>query len=246
MAIVTGAPGHGHAWETGHEYEYLVQSRTVTGLDKLKEQYTGLQIKAKLIVQVTSSQTLQVKLSNTQYARLHTTLVDGPSTELPDQMLEYQQIPKLLGKPFEVTTKHGMIRDLLVERDTSICEINLLKSVMSQLQIDTQGENAVKIKSAQIPIDENSTLIFRAMEDSVCGRCEVLYEIIPLPQDAYQEMPDKIPLPNLRGDGYYYDVRKMKNYEKCHHRQIYRYGLEDPLLRERGKLYKQDKIISVS
>ncbi|KAG5318112.1 VIT1 protein, partial [Pseudoatta argentina] len=237
--VVTGALDHEHAWEKENEYEYLVHSRTLAGLDKLKQQYTGLQMKARLIVRVKSPQKLQVRLSNPQYAHLHTTLVVGPETELPDHMLEYREIP-MSGKPFEVTMKHGVMRDLLVDRDIPTWELNLLKSFVSQLQIDTQGENAVETRSAQIPVDENSPVIFTAVEDSIGGRCEVLYEILPLDSDAHRE----IPFPELRGEGYHYDVKKMRNYEKCLQRQIYHHGLEDPLLHEQDKVYKHDKSIS--
>ncbi|XP_018356288.1 PREDICTED: vitellogenin-2-like isoform X2 [Trachymyrmex septentrionalis] len=242
VAVVTGALDHEHAWERGNEYEYLVQSRTVTGLDKLKRQYTGLHIKAKLTVYVKSPEKLQMVLSNPQYAHLHTTLVDGPDTELPDNMLEYREIP-MSGKPLEVTVKHGVIRDLLVDRNIPIWELNLLKSLLSQLQIDTQGENAIEMRSAQVPVDENSPVVFTAIEDSVGGKCEVLYEILPLDSDAHREIPDKIPFPDLRGEGYYYDVKKMRNYEKCLQRQMY-HDLEDPMVREREEFYKHDKFIS--
>ncbi|XP_018374343.1 PREDICTED: vitellogenin-3-like [Trachymyrmex cornetzi] len=243
VAVVTGTVDHEHAWEKENEYEYHVHSRTVVGLDKLKRQYTGLQIEAKLIVQVKSPQKLQVKLSDVRYTRLHTTLVDGPDTNLPEHMLDYRVIP-MLEKPFEVTMKHGVIRDLLVDRDIPTWQLNLLKSIMSQLQIDTQGENAVEIMSAQIPDDENSPVIFTAIEDSVSGKCEVLYEILPLHPDVHRVMPDKILIPDLLGKGYHYEVKKIKNYEKCLERQIYHHGLEDPWLRKRKKLYKRDKFIS--
>ncbi|XP_011061918.1 PREDICTED: vitellogenin-2-like [Acromyrmex echinatior] len=238
VAVVTGTLDHEHAWEKENEYEYLLHSRTLAGLDKLKQQYTGLQMMAKLIVHVKSPQKLQMRLSNPQYAHLHTTLMDGPETELPDHMLEYRKIP-MSGKPFEVTMKHGVIRDLLVNRDIPTWELNLLKSFVSLLQIDTQGENAVETRSAQIPVDENSPIIFTAVEDSIGGRCEVLYEILPLDSDA-REISDRIPLPDLRGEGYHYDVKKMRNYEKCLQRQVYRRGLEDPLLQDR---VQQDKMI---
>ncbi|XP_018399014.1 PREDICTED: vitellogenin-3-like [Cyphomyrmex costatus] len=240
VAVVTSSSDHKHAWEMGNEYEYLVRSRTVAGLDKLKEQYTGVQIKAKLIIQVKSPEILQMKLSNPQYARLHTTLMDGPDTELPDNMLEYLEIP-MSGKTFAATLKHGVIRNLLIDRNVPTWELNLLKSIMSQLQIDTQGENAIRVKSAQVPMDENSSVMFTAVEDSVGGKCEVLYEISPLTKDAYL---DKVPLPNLRGEENYYEVTKLKNYEKCMQRQIYHYGLEDPLHHNHGKLYTQDKMFS--
>ncbi|XP_024884673.1 vitellogenin-3-like, partial [Temnothorax curvispinosus] len=45
VGLAVATPDHDHAWENGHEYQYHIQSRTLAGLDKLNEQYTGVQIK---------------------------------------------------------------------------------------------------------------------------------------------------------------------------------------------------------
>ncbi|XP_077269193.1 vitellogenin-3-like [Temnothorax americanus] len=229
VAIPGSWPGqsgdHDHAWEKGHEYQYLVQSRTLAGLDKLNEQYTGVQIKGLLTIQVKTPEILQAKLSNPQYSHIHNTLSYGPGTEISDQNLEYQPLP-MSEKPFEIRLKHGVIRNLLVDRSIPTWELNILDSLVSQLQVDTQGENAIKSKSIQIPQNEHSHAMFSAMEDSVSGKCEVLYEIAPVLNDSYpQERPDRVPFPELRGEhGQHFIVNKVKNYERCQQRKVYQNG----------------------
>ncbi|XP_011695974.1 PREDICTED: vitellogenin-2-like [Wasmannia auropunctata] len=241
VGVAVALPGHGsHGWESQNEYQYIVHSRTVTGLDKLKNQYTGLQIKGILTIQAKSPESLVAKLSDPQYARIHTTLPDGPETKISDHMLEYRELP-MSGKPFEIKFKHGVMQELMVARDVPTWELNILKGLVSQLQVDTQGENAIKQKNNQNLIDENSSAIFKAMEDSVGGKCEVLYEIIPLPSDALQERPDRLPFPRLHGDVRHYDIKKTKNYNNCQQRQLYHVGLQVPL---QEKMNQQDQIVS--
>ncbi|XP_071647177.1 vitellogenin-2-like [Temnothorax longispinosus] len=225
VGLAVATPDHDHAWEKGHEYQYLVQSRTLAGLDKLNEQYTGVQIKGLLTIQVKTPEILQAKLSNPQYSHIHNTLPNGPGTEISDQNLEYQPLP-MSGKPFEIRLKHGVIRNLLVDRSIPTWELNILDSLVSQLQVDTQGENAIKSKSIQIPQNEHSHAMFSAMEDSVSGKCEVLYEITPVLNNSYpQERPDRVPFPELRGEyGQHFIVNKVKNYERCQQRKIYQNG----------------------
>ncbi|XP_071568655.1 vitellogenin-2-like [Temnothorax nylanderi] len=225
VGLAVATPDHDHAWEKGYEYQYLVQSRTLAGLDKLNEQYTGVQIKGLLTIQVKTPELLQAKLSNPQYSHIHNILLNGPGTEIPDQNLEYQPLP-MSGKPFEIRLKHGVIRNMLVDRSMPTWELNILDSLVSQLQVDTQGENAIKSKSIQIPQNENSHAMFSAMEDSVSGKCEVLYEIAPVLNNSYpQERPDRVPFPQLRGEhGQHFIVNKVKNYERCQQRKIYQNG----------------------
>ncbi|KAL0112919.1 hypothetical protein PUN28_012281 [Cardiocondyla obscurior] len=235
LLVGVAVASHDHGWETQTEYRYVVRSRTLAGLDGLKQQYTGLQLKGVLTIQVKSPDTLLAKLSDTQYARIHKTLSDGPETKIPEQMLDYQPL-SMSGKPFEIKLRHGVIRDLKVDRDVPMWELNVIKGFASQLQIDTQGENIIYRKSAQIPEDENSSLMYRAMEDSVGGLCEVMYEISPMTEDSREDMHQRISLPQSHN----WKVKKTKNYERCQQRQIYHHNVNDPT----KKSNKQDEIVS--
>ncbi|KAG7213605.1 hypothetical protein KM043_002858 [Ampulex compressa] len=224
LAVDTIAADYDHGWKAGNEYIFLVRGRTLTGLDQLEAQYTGILTKGLLTIQAKDPNTLRAKLSKGQYASIHKSLPEGWDTEIPDQQLELQEIP-LSFKPFEIKLKHGVIRDLIVEKDVPTWEVNILKSVVSQLQIDTFGENAKRTTSTQVPVGDEPYAAFKAMEDSVAGKCEVQYDITPLPDYVLQDKPELVPRPELRGDGHHIDIMKTKNFSRCDQRMGYHFGI---------------------
>ncbi|XP_078036187.1 vitellogenin [Augochlora pura] len=214
-----------HGWKVGNEYTYVVRSRTLTGLDKISNRYNGLLTKALLTVQVKDANTLGAKLSQCQYANIHTELPNGWDSALSDQNLELRDM-KVSDKPFEIKVKQGVIRDLIVDKSVPTWEVNMVKSVVSQLQVDSLGANAIKDrKISQVPKDDEPYGSFPVMEDSVSGKCEVRYDITPLPDFIIRLKPDLVPMPKLKGDGHHIDIVKTKNFERCEQRMGYHFGL---------------------
>lgn len=212
-----------HGWQTGKEYKFDVHSRTLSDLGDVSKEYAGILMNGVLIVQATSPDLLEAVLSEPKYARVHQELPEW-SVKFPKGELEYHELP-ISGKPFKIKLKHGLIRDMLVEKDVPIWEINILKSIVSQLQIDTQGENRIKSKSTQVPNDEQPYAMFKAMEDSVGGKCEVLYDIGPLLESNLYDHPQLVPFPDLRGDGEHFDIIKTRNYSKCEQAMGYHFSI---------------------
>ncbi|XP_071865217.1 vitellogenin [Bombus fervidus] len=233
-----------HGWHVGNEYTYLIRSRTIASLNELSDLHTGILIKALLTIQVKDPQMLTAKVSQSQYARVFKSLPEGWDTEISDQLLELRDLP-LSGKPFCIKLKHGVIRDILVDRTVPTWEVNILKSIVSQLQIDSLGENAIRTDETQIPTDQEPYGLFRVMEDSVGGQCEVLYDITPLPEHVTYIYPELLPIPKLKGDGQYIDIRKSKNYNKCDRRMNYQFGITDNKYWEAGS-NKNGKFFSQS
>ncbi|XP_036147441.1 uncharacterized protein LOC105839512 [Monomorium pharaonis] len=217
LIIGTTTVDHSHAWETGNEYHYLIESRTLTVLDKLAQQFSGIVIKGGLTVQVKSPDTLQAVISKTQYASVHKVLPEGWNSEIAD--LKFDEL-SMSGKSFEIKLKHGVIRDVLIDQDVSTWEVNLIKSIVSQLQIDLQGENAIASKDNQIPNDSQPYGVYKVMEDSVGGKCEVFYSITLIPENF-----DSTSFPNLHKDGFNFYVTKTKNYDRCDQRMAYYSGI---------------------
>ncbi|KAI4478759.1 hypothetical protein M0802_014494 [Mischocyttarus mexicanus] len=226
IAIASSSDDDNHGWLVGREYNYLVHSRTLTGLDTLSDQYTGILVKAILQAQYTSPDTFRLKLLNPQYAKIHKNLPDGWESHIPEQMLQYQHLP-LSKEPFVVKMKHKVFRELIVASNLPIWEVNIIKSIVGQLQIDSQGENANKNKVLQVPENRNPFATFRSMEDSISGRCEVLYDIVPLAEHIIHNRPELLPNPDLRGKGELFYITKTKNFEKCSRRVDYHFGLSD-------------------
>nr|XP_012221807.1 PREDICTED: uncharacterized protein LOC105671873 [Linepithema humile] len=225
VAAVVATPGHEHAWETGNQYQYLVRSRTLSTLDQLSDKATGIIIKAVLTIQSVTDDKMQATLINPQFARIHTQMLDGLDAQLSDQQLQFEQLPTS-GKPFEIIVKHGMIRDLLVDKHVPTWELNLLKGIVSQLQVDTQGENVIHGDSTQEPRDGQNYASYKTMEDTVGGKCEVLYDISPLSADDLYNSPELAPLVNgNNNEDQLIEVRKTKNYKNCKQQRGYSFGL---------------------
>lgn len=201
-------------------------------------------MKALLTVQVKDPQMLTAKVSHAQYARILKSLPEGWDTEISDQMLELRDMP-FSGKPFGIKLKHGVIRDVIVDRTIPTWEVNILKSIVSQLQLDTLGENVIRTMEMQIPTDDEPYGMFRVMEDSVSGKCEVLYDITPLSEQVVQIQPELVPMPKLKGDGRHIDIRKSKNFDKCEQRMNYQFGITGNKQWEAGS-NKNGKFFSVS
>lgn len=207
--------GQQYAWKSGSEYKYQVQGRTMTALHQVADQYVGILMKAQLTVQPKSGDTLRAQISKPEFAQVHAELPDGWDSQIPESKLNYKKFP-LSGKPFEIKIKNGAIDDLIVDGNLPNWEVNVLKSIVSQLQVDVQGENLIRSKYNQEPEGDKAYATYKTMEDSVTGRCEVLYDISPLPDHTIQNKPELAPLPHLRGDGQFIDVVKSKNFSHCH------------------------------
>lgn len=121
----------------------------------------------------------------------------------------------------------------------------MLKSIVGQLQVDTQGENAIKVNSVQVPTDDEPYASFKAMEDSVGGKCEVLYDIAPLSDYAIHKTPELVPMPTLKGDGRHMEIIKTKNFDNCDQRINYHFGMMTNSRWESGT-NKNGKFFSVS
>ncbi|XP_001607388.1 vitellogenin [Nasonia vitripennis] len=213
-----------NGWKDGKEYTYKIRSRTLAAFNRQSKQYTGIVMEARLTVQPNGDDLLRAKISLPRYTQIHTRLENGWDSEIPQSQMNMQTFP-LSGKPFEIKTKNGVVRDLIVDKDVPTWEVNVLKSIVSQLQVDTQGENAVRSKHNQFPEGNQPYALFKVMEDSVGGMCEVLYDVSALPERVIQTNPELVPIPELREDGDIISLVKTKNYSNCDQRISYHFGL---------------------
>lgn len=148
----------------------------------------------------------------------------GWQSEISEKQLSYHQLP-LSNKPFEIKLKNGVVDDLIVSQGVPTWEVNILKGIASQLQADTQGKNLIKSRSNQLPKKNSVNAVYRTMEESVTGECEVLYDISPLPNYVLQSRPQLAPFANLRGEGQILDIVKTTNFSNCDQRIGYHFGL---------------------
>ncbi|XP_017781017.1 PREDICTED: vitellogenin-like [Nicrophorus vespilloides] len=222
--LVGFAAASDYGWKSNTEYLYKVQGRTLTGLPDVANQYAGIVMSANLIVRPQGDGKLVAKISDAKYAQVHTQLPQGWRSEIPESKLNFQQL-QLSDKPFEIVMKNGVVRDVIVSKEVHNWEANLLKSIISQIQLDTQGQHAIKSHINQLPQEGSNNAVFKTMEDTVTGKYETLYDITPLPEYILQSQPWLVPMPQMKGDGEFIEIVKSKNFSRGEERVGYHFGL---------------------
>lgn len=201
-----------------------MEGRTLTGIHELADQYAGVLMRATLSLQRRAEGVLTARVSQAQFVEINTQLPNGWDSNIPKDKLRYQTLP-LSQKPFEVRLKNGTVHEIIVEKETPNWEANILKSIITQVQIDIRGENTINRSSNRHPSRENDGM-FKVMEDSISGKCEVTYDINPLPEYILQNRPELVPLPDLKS-GDVIEVVKTRNYSNCDERVAYHFGLQE-------------------
>lgn len=182
-------------------------------------------MKAKLNVRPRDRNTLQMRLDDAQYARINRQLDQGWDSRINPAELNYQPM-KISNKPFEVKLKNGAMRSISFPAKTNNDEANMIKGIVSQLQIDTQAQNLIKCKHNQMPEKDNVNGVYKTMEPSVTGKCETSYDISPIPENHVAGHPEWIPLPQLkRQKDQYIEVVKSTNYSNCDDNLGYHFGI---------------------
>ncbi|CAG9759825.1 unnamed protein product [Ceutorhynchus assimilis] len=211
------------AWKDNTEYVYDVNGRTLTSLHDAADQYSGIFLKAKLHVSPRSDGKLQARISEPMYAQIQSHLPDGWKSEVPESQISYKPLA-LSQNPFQMTLENGLIKCLTVEKELTNWEANLIKSIVSQFQLDVQGQNAIRSPMNSFPSHGRMDGVFKTMEETITGESETLYDIHPLPEYLLQSKPWLAPQQDLRGNGDVFEVIKTKNFTNSEERPSYHYG----------------------
>ncbi|KAJ3639678.1 hypothetical protein Zmor_003022 [Zophobas morio] len=212
---------HNPGWQHNQEYAYKVSGRILTSLNQINKNYTGIVLTSDLFIQPTSDGHLIAKLSNVRYSDLHSKLNDAQ--EILQSPLDYKQLP-LSSKPFKIVMNNGVVHDLVVDRSISNWEANMIKGVVSQLQIDTEAENKIRSSINILPQDDSETAVFKTMEKTVTGESETLYEIHPFPEYLLQTEPSLAP--KKHQDEKLIEVVKHKHFTHSKESPGYHFGFE--------------------
>lgn len=242
MGFVTAS---NNGWLSGTEYVYKVTGRTLTGLSDISAEYSGVLFKAKLTLQQTYDGTSLVGyVSDAHYASVFKSLPDDFNSPISDA--KYKPVP-FKGEPFQIVIKNDVVVDFIVDYSIPSWEANMLKGIVSQIQIDTQRRNLMLSTINQLPVDWRSSAVYKTMEDTVTGVYETLYEINPLPEYSFQMEPYLKPVVKVKGDGDIIEIVKTKNFSNAAEESGYYYGLGDmgntrPLSNKLGDLMSRDSI----
>lgn len=215
---------HNPGWQKNHEYVYQIRGRTLTGLDQISSNYAGMLFKAKLWIRPRSDGHLGARITEPQFAEIHSQLYDDWTQTIPDSELSYREMP-LSSKPFLIKMNNNAVTDLVVDRSISNWEANMVKAIVSQLQLDTNAENLIPSSINILTQEGSNTAVYKTMERTVTGEVETLYEIHPLPEYVLQSYPWLVPLRHLQAQGQVLEVVKTKNYTHSRETPSYYFGL---------------------
>lgn len=218
------------AWRPNTEYKYSVHTQTLTAIPKLKNQWVGVYTKADLTIRQLAQDTLIGKLHNGQYSEFHDSLANGPAEYMPDYELQYRPM-EMNTKPFEIRMNNGIVHSIAVDKDMTNIELNRVKSIVSQLQVDIQARNAISDERNHLPQnndadDNKNQAAYKVMEPTVTGKCETNYDITRVPMYLAQNYPEinsaRVPLGKSES---VYEVVKSKNYSNCEQSMGYHFGV---------------------
>ncbi|XP_055922367.1 vitellogenin-A1-like [Eupeodes corollae] len=212
-------------WQANQQYEYSYTANTLTGYGLGKDQYVGIITKGKLILQPESESVVRGKLSQVRHAHFHDQLKDGFNSKIPDQKLSFNDEPQSESF-FSINYRNGVIRSLDVDQSMSNDEVNQLKAVLSQMQVDTTGENVIKCRHNQLPRESagHTNALYKTMEPTVTGECETLYEMTTIPAFSVTEQTEKWARDTQLNENLLQFV-KTTNYSNCDVRRGYHFGI---------------------
>lgn len=196
----------------------------MAALPELQDQWVGIVTKGELSIRPQSENVLIGKLANSQYAQIHDQLPGGWDQHISDKDLDFHPLD-ISSKPFEIRLKDGAIRNIAVDKSMTNNEVNQLKGVLSQLQVDTQANNLIQCKYNQLPENNSTQAVFKVMEPTVTGKCETIYDVAPLPEYLIQSHREWAPMPELKKNGLFLEIVKTKNFSNCDQRMGYHFGI---------------------
>ncbi|XP_030756598.1 vitellogenin-like [Sitophilus oryzae] len=211
------------AFKENTEYVYQINGRTLSSLHDVSDQYSGIFLKAKFHISKQPDGKLQGRLSDAHYAQIHSPLPNGLETEIPESQMSYKKL-SLSQNPFQMVVEDGLIQNIIMEKEVSNWEANIIKSITSQYQLDVNGKNAIYDPSNRLPSGDNLSGVFKTMEKTVTGETETEYKIHNLPLYILQSRPWLAPKSDIREDSEVFEVIKNKNYSNSEERPSYHYG----------------------
>ncbi|KAG5880948.1 hypothetical protein JTB14_010379 [Gonioctena quinquepunctata] len=209
-------------WREDNEYIYKVYGRTLTSMQGSSDQYSGILLKADLRIQPKTDGKLYGVISEPKYGQVHSRLAEGWDTPIPNSNVNWKPL-SLTSKPFQIVMEDGYITDLIVSKDVSNWEANIIKGIVSQFQLNTQAKHGSSYGSSLRP-DEPIYDVFVCMEDTISGNTETIYEIRPLPEYVLGNREYESRYLDLKGDGDVIEVIKHKNYTRHVELPSYLYG----------------------
>ncbi|XP_022835071.1 vitellogenin-like [Spodoptera litura] len=227
FAVVASNPLTGNAkwpWQVGKEYVYDVNTYTWTKFENSHS--NGNAFKSQFVIRVQAPGHLLAKLHNPLHAQIQGVL---DINEVPSD-LKYEPISKI-DEVFEILVDGGRVLSLKVPSSLSSANENILKGLISALQVDLSTFGHVN--NFPNSFDKNTFQgLFKKSEADVTGDCETLYSISPISVEVRRNLQSFAEDP--------IEITKSKNYKSCKKRVGFAIGVPEGAIWN-GLAYENDE-----
>ncbi|CAH0697615.1 unnamed protein product [Spodoptera exigua] len=201
-------------WQVGKDYHYNVNTFTWTKYEDSNS--NGNAFKAEFIIRVLAPGQLLAKLSQPLYAQIKSEEI---TYNVAPSDLKYESV-KITDEPIEILVVGGRVKSFKVPVGLSVAHENLLKGLISALQVDLSTFGHVDDFPNSFD-KESFQGLFKKIETDVTGECETLYTVSPVSAEWRRE------LPNFASEEDPIEIVKSKNYDSCKKRATFFYGVPE-------------------
>nr|QDP42282.1 Vitellogenin 1 [Agasicles hygrophila] len=214
LAVGVGLGSNAPAWKTNLEYIYQIQGRALASLDTT-DKFSGILTEASLKLQARPDGRLQGLILTPQYAQIFSQLSGGWMAHIPEQQVNWKPL-RLSRQPFQIELNNGLITDLIFNKGTPNWEVNMVKGMISQFQLN--------IYQGDLQKGNQNSAKFQVYEETVTGHTDTMYEVSPLPE--FKTFDESIPeFQRVDGDqDLILEVLKHKNFSEHSELPSYVFG----------------------
>ncbi|KAF0295390.1 Vitellogenin [Amphibalanus amphitrite] len=187
LLLCAAAAANNYGFKPNNQYEYRFVAKVMTGIPEISSQYSGMGLRATLLVQAPAANVLQFKLRDTEMAELRN---KQPVTE----------VKQLLEQPFIVKLQNGKIVDLIVGGNEPENMVNIKKAIVQRWQMTMDKEIVSEFPTGKFFEDVKQPLYFEAEEQSIGGLCLTGYTVTPILEPQTQLETIKTFGVNVMGD----------------------------------------------
>lgn len=225
-------------WNTGKEYVFEYKGRLITGFPKLATQYSGMGMRAKIIMKVLEPDHVLMMVEDPKSVEVNGILKpEGDSStygpegtnwrhlELPSAQPVPEEFRKILSKPVGIRFSFdGEVTSLAIEEDEPEWSINFKKGLVAlfQTKIDRYSMELEQNRLEEMSLPLNGTNTWKIKEQSIDGICENQYSMSQLPRFYIKEHPETVPMPEAcESPKRLFRITKLRNTDNCEKRSLY-------------------------
>lgn len=219
FSLLVGLVAGGGAWKESKEYKYKLIAKTFVTFPGSNKQ-NGAISRVLLTIRPQSDVLLIGQITQAGFTEIdEQDEHDSQDSNMSEKSASLNDVA--VNQQFKINLKNGVIDSLSVDRSMTTHQINQLKFIVSQFQVDTKAQNVMQSENNHLPDANTNSAFYTTMEPTVTGECETTYDISRLPEYLAYAKRESIPLPELPGETDVFEIVKNKNYNNCNERGRY-------------------------